>query len=217
MKYIFCIWMLLILLPVISSAHVVVQELARLPVTDVAWEYLKLGYRHILPLGLDHILFVLSLLLLSPKLKPLFLQASIFTVAHSITLALSVYGVIHPSPRIVEPLIALSILFVALENIFASRLKPARILVVFLFGLIHGMGFASVLNESGLPESSYLFGILMFNVGVEFGQLTIILCAYLVLVKGIGSMLDYKKYVVIPVSSVIAVLALYWTIQRAWM
>lgn len=90
-------------------------------------------------------------------------------------------------------------------------------MVVFLFGLIHGMGFASVLNESGLPESSYLLGILMFNAGVELGQLTIILCAYLVLAKGIGSILDYKKYVVIPVSSVIAVLALYWTIQRAWM
>src|SRR6478736_430919 len=138
------------------SAHVIVGELERLSTANAAWLYLRLGYEHILPLGLDHILFVLSLFLLSPKLKPVLWQATAFTVAHSLTLGLAMFNVITPSPGIVEPIIALSIMYVALENIFSPRLKTSRIGIVFLFGLVHGMGFASALGSLGLPQNSYL-------------------------------------------------------------
>ena len=197
-----------------ASAHDVVGELDKMSKTDAAVVYLKLGYKHILPLGLDHILFVLSLFLLSPKLKPLLWQATTFTIAHSITLGLVMYGVITPSPMIVEPIISLSILYVALENIFSPRLKPARIGIVFLFGLIHGMGFASALNEMGLPQNAYLTSLLSFNVGVELGQITVILAAFLLFGKWFGQKIYYRRLIVIPLSVMIAVVAVYWTQER---
>jgi hypothetical protein len=195
-------------------AHVVVKELEKLSVSDAALEYLKLGYSHILPLGLDHILFVLSLFLLSPKLKPVLWQVTAFTVAHSFTLGLAMYHVINPPANIVEPLIALSILYVSLENIFSPGLKPARIGVVFLFGLVHGMGFAGALGQLGLPRNAYLLSLVMFNAGVEFGQLTIILLAYFLLGKWFGNKPYYRTRIVIPVSTTIAIVAAFWTIQR---
>jgi HupE / UreJ protein len=195
-------------------AHTVVGELEKMSGKDAAILYLELGYTHILPLGLDHILFVLSLYLLSPKLKPVLYQATAFTVAHSVTLGLSMYHVIKPPASIVEPVIALSILYVALENIFSPKLKKSRIGVVFLFGLVHGMGFASALGQLGLPQRSYLTSILMFNLGVELGQVTVILSAYLLFGKWFGDKPWYRKGIVIPLSVVIAIVAGYWTIQR---
>lgn len=200
-----------------ASAHVVVKELSKMSGGEAALVYLGLGYRHILPLGFDHILFILSLFLLSPKIKPLLTQATAFTVAHSITLGLAMYGVITPPVKIVEPLIAVSILFVALENIFSPKLKASRIGVVFLFGLIHGLGFASVLSTLGLPKSSYLFSLIMFNIGVEFGQLTIIIAAYFLLAKWFGKKPYYRKFVVMPFSAIIVVIAGFWTIQRIFL
>src|SRR5215813_7680551 len=137
-------------------AHYVVLELEKMSKTDAALMYLRLGYKHILHLCLDHILFVVSLFLLSGKLKPLLWQSLTFTIAHSITLGLAMYNVIRLPSSIVEPLIALSIMFVALENVFTKRLRPSRIGIVFLFGLIHGLGFASALSSLGLPQNSYL-------------------------------------------------------------
>jgi len=195
-------------------AHVIVQELDKLSGTDAAWVYLKLGYNHILPLGLDHILFVLSLFMLSPKLKPLLWQATAFTLAHSITLGLAMYHIISPPANIVEPLIALSILYVSLENIFSPRLRASRIGVVFLFGLVHGMGFAGALGQLGLPQDAYLLSLVMFNIGVELGQLTIILSAYFLVGKWFGNKPYYRKRIVIPVSAIIAVIASIWTMQR---
>jgi hypothetical protein len=116
--------------------------------------YLRLGFTHILPRGLDHVLFVLGIFLLAVDLKPVLWQVSAFTLAHTITLALTVYGVVSLSPRIVEPLIALSIVYVAVENVFTSKLHAWRPVIVFCFGLLHGMGFAGVLNEIGLPRCS---------------------------------------------------------------
>lgn len=181
---------------------------------EAALVYLGLGFRHILPLGFDHILFILSLFLLSPRLKPLLAQATAFTVAHSITLGLAMYRVVSPPSNWVEPLIAMSILFVALENIVAPRLKASRIGVVFLFGLIHGLGFASALSTLGLPKSSYLFSLIMFNAGVELGQLTIIITAYFLLSRWFGQKPYYRKFIVIPLSAVIALTAAVWTVQR---
>ena len=137
-------------------AHTINYALENAPQGEVVWYYLKLGFAHIIPQGLDHILFVAGLCLLSTKVKTIFWQATAFTVAHSITLALSMKNIIVAPPAIVEPIIALSILFVAIENIILKELKPWRILIVFLFGLIHGLGFASSLNEIGLPPDKFI-------------------------------------------------------------
>ena len=196
------------------SAHVVVQELDNISKTDAAFLYLVLGFKHILPLGFDHILFVLCLFLLSPKLKPIILQSTAFTVAHSVTLCLAAYNVINPPSRIIEPLIALSILYVALENIFSPRLKPSRIGIVFLFGLVHGLGFAGALAEMGLPKNAYFTSLIMFNVGVELGQLTVILAAWFLLAKWFSKKGYYRSRIVIPLSVVIVLIASFWTIQR---
>lgn len=195
-------------------AHDLVLDIEKMSGSDAAILYLKLGYQHILPMGLDHILFVLSLFLLSPKLKPILWQSLAFTIAHSVTLGLAMYNVIKPSTKIVEPLIALSIMYVALENIFSPKLKPSRIGVVFLFGLVHGMGFAGALQQLGLPEKSYLVSLVLFNVGVELGQLTIILAAYFLVGKWLGDKPVYRKAVVIPLSLLIALVAAFWVIQR---
>jgi len=197
-----------------SFAHDVVGELENMSKSDTAILYLKLGYKHILPLGLDHILFVLSLFLFSADLKKVLWQSLAFTVAHSVTLGLAAYNVITISPKIVEPLIALSIMYVALENIFAKKLKASRISVIFLFGLIHGLGFASALSSLGLPKDAFLSSLIMFNVGVELGQVTVILAAFLLFGFWFGKKSYYRKYIVTPLSLVIAAIALYWAIER---
>src|SRR5688572_456414 len=139
---------------------------------EIARQYLWLGYTHILPKGLDHILFVLGIFLLSPRWKTMLLQVTAFTVAHSITLGLSIYGVVSLPSRIVEPLIALSIAYVAIENLLTRELNPWRLALVFMFGLLHGLGFAGVLRELGLPREEFLTALVTFNLGVEGGQLT---------------------------------------------
>lgn len=195
-------------------AHAVVGELEKMSRTDAAVLYMVLGYKHILPLGFDHILFVLSLFLLSPKLKPVLFQATAFTIAHSVTLGLAMYNVIKVPSAIIEPLIALSIMYVALENIFSPRLKTSRIGVVFIFGLVHGLGFAGALGQLGLPQNAYLVSLIMFNIGVELGQLTVILLAYFLLARWFGNKPYYRKVIVIPLSALIAAIAAFWTIQR---
>jgi len=201
----------------ILFAHVIVGELEKMSAVHAAILYLKLGYLHILPLGFDHILFVLSLFLLNPRLKPVLWQATAFTVAHSVTLGLAMYHLISPPTRIIEPLIAISIVYVALENIFSPKLKPSRVAVVFLFGLVHGMGFAGALGRLGLPQSSYLLSLVLFNLGVELGQLTIILAAFFLLGKSFGEKPWYRRRIVIPLSVVITLVAGYWTIQRLFL
>ena len=208
----FCLLGLLSFQP--ASAHVIVGELEKLSTARAAIVYLELGYEHILPLGFDHILFILTLYLLSPRLKAVLWQATAFTVAHSVTLGLAMYHLISPPARIVEPLIAATILFAALENIFSAKLKPSRVALVFLFGLIHGMGFAGALGRLGLPQNAYLLSLVMFNLGVELGQLTIILIAFFLLGKWFGDKPWYRPRIVIPLSTVIAVIAAWWTIQR---
>src|SRR5205814_4619732 len=108
---------------------------------QVAKQYLALGYTHILPKGLDHILFVLGIFLLSTRVKPVLVQVTAFTVAHTITLALTMYGVVSLRSSVVEPLIAASIVYVAVENVLRPQLSPWRVALVFAFGLLHGMGF----------------------------------------------------------------------------
>jgi len=181
----------------------------------VAGQYVKLGYEHIVPEGLDHMLFVLGLFLLSTRLRPLLWQISAFTVAHTVTLALSTYGVVRLPPSIVEPLIALSIAYVAIENIFTPELHTWRPALVFCFGLLHGMGFAGALAELGLPQGQYANALVSFNVGVELGQLSVIAAAFL-LVGWFRNAAWYRKGIVIPGSALIACVGLYWSVERAF-
>lgn len=180
---------------------------------EIARQYLVLGYTHILPKGLDHILFVLGIFLLSPRMTTMLLQVTAFTVAHSITLGLSIYGIVSLPSRVVEPLIALSIAYVAIENLLTRELKPWRLALVFTFGLLHGLGFAGVLRELGLPRDEFLTGLLTFNLGVEGGQLTVIAMAWVVVAPFVTRGW-YRHRVVIPASLVIAAIGIYWTIVR---
>jgi hypothetical protein len=212
---IFFLWMIILLSPDFVLAHTINYALERAPDSSVVWFYLKLGVRHIIPLGTDHILFVTSLCLLSTRIKTIFWQATAFTVAHSVTLALSMKGILVAPGAVVEPIIALSIVFVAVENILLSKLKPWRIVIVFLFGLIHGLGFASALNEIGLPRNKFYTSILSFNAGVEIGQVIVILGVFLLIIIPFGKMKDYRKFVVYPLSIIIALIASYWFVKRA--
>jgi hypothetical protein len=180
---------------------------------SIVGRFLWLGFTHILPEGMDHILFVLGLFFFSTLLRPLFIQITAFTIAHSITLGLSLFGVFSLPSRIVEPLIALSIVIVAVENIFFRRLKPSRFLVVFGFGLIHGLGFAGVLKGLGLPDGQFLKVLVSFNLGVELGQLAVVGAAS-VLTMWMWKKPWYFRRVVVPVSSLIAAVGLFWFIQR---
>ena len=141
--------------------------------------YIPVGFDHILPKGLDHILFVLGLFFLSTHLRPLIWQVTAFTAAHTVTLALGALGWVTVPGSIVEPLIAASIVYVAVENIFLAGLSPWRPLVIFGFGLLHGLGFASVLGEFGLPQDQFIPALIGFNIGVEIGQLTVIAVMFL--------------------------------------
>ena len=200
----------------VAQAHTINYVLEKAPTEHVIWFYLKLGFTHIIPEGFDHILFVTGLCLLSNKIKVILWQATAFTVAHSITLALSMKNVIVAPSSIVEPIIALSILFVAVENLLLSELKPWRIVLVFLFGLIHGLGFASSLNEIGLPRNKFITSIISFNIGVEIGQIAVITAVFVLLVIPFGKSPNYRKRIVFPLSTIIALIALYWTIERTF-
>ncbi|HEX2683247.1 MAG TPA: HupE/UreJ family protein, partial [Ferruginibacter sp.] len=208
---------LLMLCAANSFAHTINYQLERAPAHEVVSFYLKLGIRHIIPDGLDHILFVVGLCLLSTRPKSILWQATAFTVAHTITLALSMKNIIVAPPAIVEPIIALSIMFVAIENMLFSELKPWRIAIVFMFGLIHGLGFASSLNEIGLPRNKFLTSILSFNVGVEIGQVIVIAAVFALLIIPFGKKPWFKKFIVLPLSAIIALIAAYWTFQRVFL
>jgi HupE/UreJ protein len=212
--HIFLLSAAFVFLPGIISAHAI--DMSGFSRSEVGLIYLKLGYEHIIPLGLDHILFVLSLFFLSSNIKTVIWQATAFTVAHSITLGLAMYNVISPPAYIVEPVIALSIMFVAIENIISDKLRPSRIIIVFAFGLIHGLGFAGALSGLGLPENQFITALLTFNLGVELGQITVILLAWLLISKWFSKKPWYRTRIVIPISVVIAVIALYWTIERTF-
>lgn len=181
---------------------------------DVMRQYLALGFTHIVPGGLDHILFVLGIFLLSMKLKPVLAQVTAFTIAHSITLGMTIYGIVSVSPRIVEPMIALSIAYVAIENLTTSELRHSRVAVVFVFGLLHGMGFAGVLKDLGLPRSEFLTALVTFNLGVELGQLAVITTAYLLFGWWAKQKPAYRRRYMMPASAAIAATGVFWTVQR---
>ncbi len=186
---------------------------------DTGMVFAGVGVNHILPGGLDHILFVLALFLASQTLRSLIIQISAFTVAHTATLGLAASGVLDPPAHIVEPLIALSIAFVAIENIYFREMTKWRPFIVFGFGLFHGMGFAGFVREVGLPPEQFWSSLIGFNIGVEVGQLSVVALALLLsipLKKVLASTrYSYRQVAVIPVSLMIALVGMWWAVTRS--
>ncbi len=203
--------------PGASSDPISLTGVTDQPFWRVFTSYIFIGFEHILPLGLDHILFVVGLFLLSTQMRPLLWQVSAFTLAHTITLALGMLGIVTIPASIVEPLIAASIMYVAIENIFMSKLSPWRPAIIFVFGLLHGLGFAGVLTEFGLPKGQFVSALIGFNVGVEFGQLAVILLCFLTFGYWFGKKAWYRNVISIPMSAGIAVIAGYWVYERVFL
>jgi hydrogenase/urease accessory protein HupE len=178
------------------------------------WTWIVAGFHHIIPLGLDHICFILGLFLLQPKARPLLLQTTAFTLAHSITLSLVVLGVFSAPSHIVEPLIAISIAYVGIENLWVKELKPRRVGLVFALGLLHGMGFASVMQELDLPEGQVIKPLVGFNLGVEMGQIAVLALAFGVSFWFIRN--EKFKLIRKVASAMIGLVGLYWTYERVF-
>lgn len=184
----------------------------------IASTYLVLGVNHIL-LGIDHLLFVLALLILVNGVRTLVWTITAFTAAHSLTLAAATLGFVQVPQSPVEAVIALSIVFVASEIVHASQGRPGLTqrrpwIVAFIFGLLHGFGFAGALNEIGLPDQSIPLALLLFNVGVELGQLGfigVVLLIYAILNKYTFKVPQWAHQV--P-AYLIGSVAAYWTIER---
>ena len=174
--------------------------------------FVKAGFEHIIPQGLDHILFVLGLFFSSLKFRSLILQVTAFTLAHSITLALAAIGVVKLELSVVEPLIFLSIVWVAVENSLFKKTTKWRPFIIFGFGLLHGLGFAALLTQYGLPKSNFISLLLAFNVGVELGQLSVLLIAF-ILVRIILRNSQNKNQFKIPASLTIGSIGLFWFIE----
>jgi hydrogenase/urease accessory protein HupE len=195
---------------------------------DVVKTYFVLGVEHIL-LGVDHLLFVLGLLFLVGDWRRLVATVTAFTVAHSITLAAATLGFVHVSQAPVEATIALSVMFVAAEIIHSAKghvglAARAPWIVAFVFGLLHGFGFAGALREVGLPQKDIPLALLFFNVGVEAGQLLFIAAVVLVLslaarllsrnAGSSGSPWQAERFVRTPVAYVIGSMSAFWLVQR---
>ncbi|MEN8174463.1 MAG: HupE/UreJ family protein [Pseudomonadota bacterium] len=197
-----------------SEPFPIEENFVKKPLHQVAGSYIKLGYDHIVPIGLDHILFVVGIFLLTARFRPLLSQVTMFTLAHSITLALAVYGVVELPARVVEPLVALSIAYIGIENIYSRKVQKRRLLLVFGFGLLHGLGFAGALKEFGMPPGDYAAALVSFNIGVELGQIAIVLAAFALFAGWFARKAWYRQAVVLPVSAMISVLGLSWTFDR---
>jgi len=204
--------------------------------TESAWSvfarYIIVGFEHIIPLGIDHILFVLGLFFFSLHLKPILFQVTSFTVAHTITLALASLGLVTVPASIVEPLIAASIVYVGVENIRGHGNVMARTGLVFVFGLLHGLGFASVLGDFGITASHFVAALLGFNIGVEFGQLAVIFGALVLILLAVrlamlaplveeerpvrDTQVMYRAVSVVG-SIIISLIGAWWTIERVFL
>lgn len=180
-------------------------------------QYLSLGFEHVIPLGFDHILFMVSIYFLASDVRAVVVSCSVFTLAHSLSLGITAGGHYIPDPAWVEPIVAFSIVVTALANIVRIGSGANRLVAIFFFGLIHGMGFARALQEVGLPKGSFLPALLSFNVGVELGQLVVIFAVYVGVVRWFSEKPWYRSRIVMPASSIMACIALYWTIERIFL
>ena len=197
------------------------SPLSQVTMSQTIIEYIILGMEHIVPKGLDHILFIFGVFFFAVKLKPLLWQVTMFTLAHSLTLILASLKLVFIPASIIEPLIALSIGYVAFENIFQrqskfhSRSNTIRYAVIFFFGLIHGLGFAFVLEDIGLPTGQLILSLLSFNIGVEIAQIGLVVLAYLLMFYP-SKQLWYRKAIQIPCSLVIGLIGIYWFFERVF-
>jgi HupE / UreJ protein len=214
MKYLLFLLLLTMFVSKACDAHTINYILHKSSNTNIFLEYVQLGFTHILPFGLDHILFIICVFFLNTNIKAIIKQATLFTIAHSITLALVACNMIVVPTQIVEPIIALSIAILAIENIFFNSTKPYRFAMIFLFGLVHGMGFAGALAELGLPSYAFTTALVSFNFGVELGQLTIIVLLFVILKLFLENKIWYRSRILIPANVLIGIVALYWTIER---
>lgn len=187
---------------------------------STVWLYTKIGVGHILPGGLDHILFVLALFLTSTSMRALILQVTMFTLAHSLTLGMAAAGWVSLNSAWVEALIAATIAFVAVENLYVKQLPRWRLPVVFSFGLLHGLGFAGFFSQLSLPDNQFLAGLVGFNIGVEVGQIGVLLLA-LAIALPLRRLLEtnapsgrYRRFVVMPASFAIAAVGTFWAVER---
>ena len=176
--------------------------------------YLKLGFLHVIPLGFDHILFILCLFFYNSNLKSSIIQCSIFTIAHSITLGLASAGLVTVNTQYIEVIIALSIFVVSFNTIFPSNLKFWRLGFIFIFGLVHGLGFATALKVIGLPKNDFFTALISFNIGVEIAQIIIILGCYYLIAKQFKHKSWYQIKLVQPFSFIICCIALFWIMER---
>lgn len=177
--------------------------------------YFFLGIQHIIPKGLDHILFIVGLFFFSVTLRPLLIQVTMFTIAHSITLIFVSVSYINVNPLIVEPIIALSIAYVGIENIFKQYVKEyLRYIIIFFFGLLHGLGFALVLSDIGYQSSKLILNLISFNLGIEAAQIFIILSLYVLLGIKFSNKKYYRYIFQVPVSLFIALVGIYWFFER---
>ncbi|QKQ24752.1 HupE/UreJ family protein [Candidatus Ruthia endofausta] len=177
-------------------------------------QFVSIGFDHVIPLGWDHILFIIGTALSSLVWRRLLLLVSAFTLAHTLTLGLAMLGIVEISGRIIEPLIAFSIAYVAIENLLPNQSIKRKSIIVFLFGLVHGLGFASMLKGFKMSSDNFLTTLISFNVGVELAQIVIVSSVVLILffIKSLN--LDYKKIAIIPTSIVIALIGSWWGINR---
>lgn len=197
-----------------TAASVNLADIKPQTLGAVFLDYIVSGFDHIIPKGLDHILFVIGLFLLSAHMRPLLTQVTLFTLAHTVTLALGALGIVNIPGNIVEPLIAASIVFVAVENLFTQKLTPWRPFLIFAFGLLHGLGFASVLGDYGLPSGQFIPALIAFNIGVEIGQLTVIAICFFAVGLWFRNKPWYHKVIVVPASLAIAIIAIFWVLER---
>ncbi len=186
-------------------------------ISTVIKQFIIEGIHHIF-IGPDHILFIVGLLLLGGTLRQLLKIVTAFTVAHSITLALATLNILSPSPRLIEPTIALSIVFVGVHSLLHKEEKrDFRLLFAFGFGFIHGFGFASVLHELELPRQALGWSLFSFNVGVEMGQMCIVLLVTPIL-AALHRYSEKAAHKTVLASSIIVILAGgFWFVQRVFM
>ena len=176
------------------------------------WRWLLSGFHHVIPLGLDHILFILGIFLAAPRLSPILGQSLLFTLAHSITLTCAVMGWLNFPSTYIEILIAASIAWIGIENLWLKKVGKSRIILIFAFGLIHGLGYASVLGDIlvNVPQNKQVIPLVGFNIGVEVAQVTLLVTAWLL----IRPFKTHEKKIQFAGSILIAMAGIFWMIER---
>ena len=179
------------------------------------FNFLIKGFEHVFPLGYDHILFMIALFLYNSRIKTAILQCTVFTIAHSLTLALTANRLIIPNSQLIEIGIAISIFIAGLENILPVINFSIRLLIIFLFGLMHGIGFAGALADIGIEKQDIITVLAGFNIGVELAQASLIVILYFILSKPFLDAPWYNTFIKKPVSLIIASCGLFWAITRS--